>query len=51
MLLGILTFCMGIADGFCGYTENFRFLGWLLLFNGPALVIRAIKLKKDGTYY
>ena len=51
LVLGILTFCMGIADGFGGYTENFRFLGWLLLFNGPALVIRVIKLKKDGMYY
>lgn len=51
LILGILTFCIGIADGFCGYTENFRFLGWLLLFNGPALAIRSIKLRKDGTYY
>lgn len=51
VVLGILTFCISIADGFGGYTENFRFLGWLLLFNGPSLVIRAIKLKKDGTYY
>lgn len=51
MLLGVLIFGAALLDGFIGFTVNFRFLGWLLLFNGPALVIRAFKLKKDGSYY
>lgn len=46
MIVGPLVFILCLIDGFCGFTINMRFFGWISLINGPGLLIRGIKLSK-----